>query len=131
MSQAIVLFDGYCNYCSGWADFIMRHDRCGYFKLGTLQSEAGQALLRQYHVPLDTDSVVLIENGQCYVKSDATARIMGHLSGPWPLFSGIKIVPRPIRNGVYDFIARNRYRWFGKRETCRVPNAAERDRFLE
>lgn len=127
----IVLFDGVCNLCNGAVDFIVRHDHQERFAFASLQSEAGQALLLQYHLPKDAfESMVLLKEGKLYQKSSAALQIAGELSPGWKLLKGFLVVPRPLRDAVYTFIARNRYRFFGRRETCRLPSPEERQRFL-
>jgi predicted DCC family thiol-disulfide oxidoreductase YuxK len=132
MDHPVILFDGVCNYCNAIVNWVLRLDRKGVFRFATLQSEHGQALLREHGLPPDNlDSVVLVENGKAYTKSDATLRIAHHL--PWWLQEArlLWIVPRPFRDAIYDTIARNRYRWFGKKESCMIPTAEQRGRFLE
>jgi predicted DCC family thiol-disulfide oxidoreductase YuxK len=131
MEHPVILFDGVCNYCNALVNWVMRLDRKGVFRFATLQSEHGRALLRQYGLPEEQlDSVVLVEKGKAYIKSDAALRIGHHL--PWWLQETrvLWVVPRPFRDAIYDFIARNRYKWFGKKESCMVPTAEQRERFL-
>lgn len=129
--NAVVLFDGVCNLCSSSVQFIINHDPKGYFKFASLQSEAGQALLQDHQ--LDTaslKSLVLLEQGKAYTHSTGALRIAKRLSGAWPLLYGFIIIPPFLRNAVYNLIARNRYRWFGKKEACWLPTPALRSRFL-
>mgnify|MGYP006292712871 CR=1 FL=1 len=129
--HAIVLFDGVCNLCNASINFVIDHDPGGYFKFASLQSgEAGDLLQGCAHAPGSPESIVLVEDGTCYNRSTAALRITRKLTGAWPLLYGFLAVPRPIRDVVYDWIARNRYRWFGKRDTCRVPTPELQDRFL-
>ena len=129
--HGIVLFDGVCNFCSGAVNFIIDHDPDGYFKFASLQSEAGQELLKRFKLPTDDfDTMVLIENNTYFNKSTAALRIARHLKGPLSLgFAGI-IVPRFLRDKGYEFIAKRRYQWFGKQDQCRMPTPAIRARFL-
>ncbi|RYY85477.1 MAG: thiol-disulfide oxidoreductase DCC family protein [Chitinophagaceae bacterium] len=132
MENPVVLFDGVCNYCNAIVNWVMRIDRRAVFRFASLQSERGQELLRQYGLPAgELGSVVLIEKGKAHTKSDAVLRIAHHL--PWWLQEArlLSIVPRPFRDAIYDTIARNRYKWFGKKEACVVPTAEQRSRFLE
>lgn len=131
MSDAIVLFDGVCNFCNYWVRFIMKHDKQKRFLFGTLQGTTATALLTAYGKDsLIPDSVVLIEKGKCYTQSTAVLRICKQLDG-WPkIFYLLIIIPAPIRNTVYRWIAKNRYRWFGKMEQCMVPDASEQSRFV-
>jgi predicted DCC family thiol-disulfide oxidoreductase YuxK len=127
----IILFDGECNLCDGTVQFILRHDAQKRFRFAALQSTAAQRL-----APEDTQtegerrSVVLIEGGKIYRKSTAALRIARHLDGLLPLLYAFIIVPRPIRDAVYSVIARNRYRWFGKKDACLLPTGELRQRFL-
>ncbi|HXC06030.1 MAG TPA: DCC1-like thiol-disulfide oxidoreductase family protein [Bacteroidia bacterium] len=129
--KVILLFDGYCNLCNSSINFILDRDRKDRFRFAALQSPAGVVLLKQYNIiPGITDSIVAIENGKAYLRSSAALRIAANLGFAWNLFLIFYILPPFLRNAAYDFIARNRYRWYGKRETCRLPNAAEKPRFL-
>lgn len=126
--MATVLFDGVCNLCNASVNFIIDRDPKGYFRFAALQSDAAKALGET--VTGDPDSVILYEDGKRYDKSTAALRIARRLSGLWPvLYMGI-IVPRPIRDVVYRFIARNRYKWFGKSDACRLPSPELKARFL-
>lgn len=128
---ALVLFDGVCNLCSASVNFIIDHDPGAYFRFASLQSEAGQERLREHRLPeAAMNSVVLLEQGRAYTRSTAALRIARHLSGGWALLYALIVVPRPLRDGGYAFIARNRYRWFGRTETCRLPTPELRSRFL-
>ena len=131
-SPALILFDGVCNLCAGAVRFIIKRDPKGFFRFASLQSELGQRLLKEHGIdPSRTDSFVLIENGAAYAESTAALRVARHLSRAWPLcYAGI-ILPRVLRDRVYRFIARNRYRWFGKQETCMIPTPELRARFIE
>ena len=133
-AQALVLFDGVCNFCNASVHFIVDRDPARRFRFAALQSAAGAAALRaQGRAPAagDPDSIVLIEGGRVYERSAAALRIARHLRFPWPLLYAFVVVPRPLRDLVYRLIARNRYRWFGRTEECRVPTPALRERFLE
>lgn len=128
---AIILFDGVCNLCNTSVQFIIQHDKNNYFKFASLQSEVGQELLKKYKIDTSiADSIVLIENNRSYVKSTATLRIARHLKALYPLLYGLIIVPPFVRNVIYDFIAKNRYKWFGKQETCMVPSAEITSKFI-
>ena len=136
--HALILFDGVCNLCNGFVNFVIDRDPDGYFKFAALQSEAAQQLLDDYEGETSTEggenilrSVVLIENGQVYRKSTAALRIARHLTGAWPLFVALMVLPRALRDAVYDVIAARRYDWFGRQDQCRVPTPALKDRFLE
>ncbi|WP_407407354.1 thiol-disulfide oxidoreductase DCC family protein [Peribacillus sp.] len=127
----VILFDGECNFCDSSVQFIIKRDPKGLFRFASLQSPTGQELQKKYQVPGNIDSIVLLENGKAYYKSTAALRICSHLKGAWKLFYGLVIVPRFIRNTAYDFIAKNRYKWFGKKEeSCMLPSPSIRKRFL-
>lgn len=135
MPESVVLFDGVCNLCSRAVQFMIAHDPQAKLTFASIQSEAGQALLRQHNlkVALDgqDDTVVYIEDGHIYTHSDAGLRIARHLSGVVRLAAPLIIVPRVVRDGVYRVIARHRYRWFGRTEACWMPTPDLKARFLE
>lgn len=125
----IVLFDGVCNLCSGSVQFIIRNDPKKKFHFAPLQSDLAMELLgNPEHFP---DSVVLIDHGKIYVRSTAGLRIAAGLRGLYPLFQVFYLVPRPLRDLVYDFISRRRYKWFGEKESCMIPSPDILDRFLD
>jgi len=129
--HAIVLFDGVCNFCNGSVNAIIRRDKRGYFQFAALQSDVGARLQRQYGLdPSALDTLVLIEGGRVYTKSTAGLRIARRLRWPWPALYAHLAVPPPVRDFVYDWFARRRYRWFGKRDECVVPSLEVRERFL-
>ncbi|OLY91252.1 Predicted thiol-disulfide oxidoreductase YuxK, DCC family [Cnuella takakiae] len=127
----IILFDGVCNLCNSTVQFVIRNDKNGVFRFASLQSESGKHLLAQTGLKDDMGSVVLVESGRVYRYSTAALHIARRLDGAWPLLYGLMIVPPFIRNGVYRFIAKNRYRWFGQKQTCWVPAPQLQSRFLE
>jgi len=126
----IVLFDGECNFCDHSVQFIINRDKEAIFKFTSLQSDVGQEITRKYQVPEHIDSIILVKDDKCYFKSAAALRICKHLSGGWKLFSVLSIIPKPIRDYFYDILAKNRYKWFGKKESCMIPLPEIRDRFL-
>ncbi|WP_053404099.1 thiol-disulfide oxidoreductase DCC family protein [Persicobacter sp. CCB-QB2] len=130
--KMIVLFDGVCNLCSWAVNFIIDHDPDKKFVFASLQSQVGQKLLKEVHhpAPAELDSVVLIQGNQWYEKSEAAVRVARHLKFPVNLLSLGFILPKFIRDFMYDFIAQNRYRWFGKQDSCRLPNPELQQRFL-
>ncbi|KAB8139090.1 thiol-disulfide oxidoreductase DCC family protein [Gracilibacillus oryzae] len=128
--QRIILFDGVCNLCNSSVQFIMKHDPNMYFQFASLQSEAGEKLTSKYEVPTTVESVVLIEGDRYYTESTAALRIAKKLNKFYPLLYAFIVIPKPLRNIIYKFIAKNRYRWFGKRESCMLPNPQDRKRFL-
>ena len=131
-ADAIVLFDGVCNLCSGFVQFILPRDDEGKYRFASLQSDVGQALLAEHDLPRDElESVVLIEDGESYVKSAAIIRIATGLGGVYGLLLPFRYLPRSVRDGVYDFVADHRYRWFGKKDRCMMPSEDVQSRFLE
>lgn len=126
----VILFDGVCNFCDASVQFILQRDPKETFHFASIQSEAGQELLRKHNVPANMDSMILIENDKVYYKSSAALRISRHLQGAWKLLYVFMVVPSPIRNLVYEVIAKNRYKWFGQKESCMLPPPNVRKRFL-
>lgn len=128
----LILFDGVCNFCNSSINFIIDHDPEKYFKFAPLQSELGQSILEQFNKNTkDLDSVILLKNNQLYQKSEAAVEITKHLSGSWKYLAVFGILPTFFLNFFYDIIAKNRYRIFGKTETCRIPTPELRERFCE
>jgi len=127
----VVLFDGVCNFCNSTINFVIKRDKYKTIKFAPMQSTAGVQLLEQYHLPQgEMKSFVFIENGTAYNKSSAALRVCKYLRGAWPLFYVLIIVPPFIRNAVYDYIAKNRYKWFGIQEKCMIPTPAIKAKFL-
>jgi predicted DCC family thiol-disulfide oxidoreductase YuxK len=133
MPQPVILFDGVCNLCNGFVDFVIVRDGRRRFRFASLQSAQGQALVRAAaSLPGDVpDSIVLVGTDGIFYRSTAVLRVLRGLRGAWPMLYALIVVPRPIRDVVYDWVARHRYRIFGTRDTCRVPTAEERSRFVE
>ncbi len=130
--QNIVLFDGVCNFCNAWVDFILPRDKNDRFRFVVLQSAAGKKILSTYHLHFDTlDTLVLIEDDSIYTHSTAALRILHSLGSIWSILYGFIIIPKFIRDGVYDIISRNRYGWFGERAVCRIPTEGEHHKFIE
>jgi predicted DCC family thiol-disulfide oxidoreductase YuxK len=129
--NAIILFDGVCNFCNAAINFVLKQDKKGVFRFAPLQSEAGQRLLKQYNLSTaEFDSFVLIDNGKIYKKSSASLRVMNKLPWYWKEAQLLRLIPTPFRDAIYDFIAKNRYKWFGKKEQCMIPTPEMRNRFL-
>lgn len=128
--NAIVLFDDVCQLCNASVRFIIARDPRAVFRFASLQSETGKALRKTFGVP-DVDSLVLLDGGRCYAKSSAALRICRRLKGGWKLFYLFILIPKPIRDYAYDFIAKHRYQWFGKQDYCLMPAPDIRARFLE
>ena len=131
LTHSIILFDGVCNLCNEAVNFVIKRDTGNVFKFTPLQEKQGVLLLKTHAVDTQKlDSIVLIENEKVYVKSSAALRIAKKMSNLWPLFFVLLIIPSFIRDGVYDFIAKNRYKWFGKKEQCMIPTQGLREKFL-
>jgi len=131
-SGPLLLFDGVCNLCNASVQFIIDRDPQARFRFAALQSDVGRALAAECGIDADAlDSIVLVEDGRCYTHSSAALHVARRLSGGWPLLAALTVVPRPLRDLVYGFIAARRYRWFGKEETCRIPTPELRARFLD
>lgn len=139
----VVLFDGLCNFCNSTIQFVVDHEEAPRLRFAPLQSDLAAKLLERVFGAAkakrllrgatgegDPDSVILVEDGRGYTHSTAGLRILGRLRAPYRWLSALVIVPRPIRDVVYRWIGRNRYRWFGKSETCRIPTPELRARFL-
>jgi predicted DCC family thiol-disulfide oxidoreductase YuxK len=132
LQQPIILFDGICNLCEWWVQFIIKRDIPALFRFAPLQSQTAQRLMAQYGLcPASVRTMVLIDGGSAFTKSDAALRIASYLPGMWSLLGVLYIIPRFLRNWAYDLVAKNRYRWFGKHDACMVPTADILDRFLE
>ncbi|MEH7095642.1 thiol-disulfide oxidoreductase DCC family protein [Neobacillus vireti] len=129
--KRIILFDGECNLCNSSVQFILKRDHSGKFKFISLQSSIGQDLLKKHGLARNVNSFVLIENEKLYLRSDAALRVCRQLNGLWKLFTFFLIVPPFVRDFVYDFVAANRYKWFGRNERCLLPSSKWIDRFLE
>ncbi|TNE73801.1 thiol-disulfide oxidoreductase DCC family protein [bacterium] len=129
--HSIVYFDGVCNLCNASVDFIIKRDLKAKFKFASLQSDLGQKILQENQFNSDDyDSFILEQNGNVYIKSSAAIRVAMQIGFPWSLLGVFLAIPPFIRNIVYSFIAKNRYKWFGKKETCRLPTPEERARFI-
>jgi predicted DCC family thiol-disulfide oxidoreductase YuxK len=129
--KSIVFFDGVCNLCNASIDFILKRDSKNRFLVGALQEDFSKKILSNYSVKQDyLDSLILIEENQIYFKSTAALRIARQLKGLWPIFYLLIGFPLWIRDPVYDWIGRNRYRWFGKKNKCRIASPDEQAKFL-
>ncbi|MFT3684351.1 MAG: DCC1-like thiol-disulfide oxidoreductase family protein [Phycisphaerales bacterium] len=133
----VLLFDGVCNLCSRTVQFVIRHqqqaaDTPGTLRFGTLQSPAAERLLAAVNAPVPLpDSMIVIDGGVFYARSDAALRMLAHLGWPWKMLTVFRILPRPMRDGLYKMVAGNRYTLFGKRDACMVPTPDLRARFLD
>lgn len=127
----IVLFDGVCNLCNGAVLFIIKRDKKDRFRFAALESDLGKELLARHNIdPGKIDSIVLISGDSAFAKAGAALRIAKYLTGLWPLLYSLIIIPKFIADAVYDFIARNRYKWFGKKESCMIPTPELKAKFL-
>ncbi len=127
----LVLYDGQCGLCNRTVQTILAHDRRGRFRFAALQSDVGRGMLARHGLPAGAmDTVVLVDEGRAFTKSRAALRIAGGLDAPWPLLRALAVVPRPLADLAYDFVARRRYRWFGRSDACMLPPPEVRARFL-
>ncbi len=131
-NKTIILFDGVCNLCNSAINFVIDKDKQDNFYFASLQSEFGQALLTHFDRNTnDFDSMIVYENGKIKTKSTAALRIAAGLSGGWKYFRVFNIIPIFLRNGVYNLIAKNRYKWFGQKNECRIPTPKLKAKFIE
>lgn len=131
MEPPVIIFDGVCNLCNASVNFIIARDPEARFRFTSAQSDAGSALQERYGIDAVGEATfILIKKGKAYTKSDAAIQIARELGGGWKLLSCAGIIPRPLRDRLYAFVAKNRYRWFGKKEECMLPTPALRKRFL-
>ncbi len=129
--EPILLFDGVCNFCNGAVNFVIKRNNKKNIRFSPLQSSTGIKLLNDYNLPADKlETFFFIENNQAYSYSTAALRVCRHLNGLWPLLYCFIIVPKFIRDGVYKSVGKNRYKWFGKKESCMIPSPDVRARFL-
>ena len=130
-SEKLVLFDGVCNFCNYWVNFAIKKDPKKKLKFTPLQGETAKQLLPRFNIDPDSlNSVIFIDKGKAYTQSSAALGITKYLNGGWKLFYGLMIIPKFIRDFFYNTIARNRYKWFGKKESCMVPTPEMKERFL-
>lgn len=129
--KSVILFDGVCNLCNDAVNFVIDHDRNNHFQFASLQSDFGKSILEKYLLQnLNLDTFVLIENNKAYLKSTAALRVCKRLGFPFLIAFPFIIVPKFIRDGIYNWVAKNRYQWFGKSATCRIPTPELRNKFL-
>ena len=127
----IILFDGICNFCNYWVDFIIKRDKDKTLKFATLQSDAGKKIANQFSiVNKNIDSIIFIKGGNYFARSDAVLEIAKELKSVWKILYLLKVIPRHLCNFIYDLIAKYRYPIFGKRNSCRVPTSEEISRFI-
>jgi predicted DCC family thiol-disulfide oxidoreductase YuxK len=128
-----IVFDGVCALCSAWVGFVLKRDCAHEFQFAAMQTAAGRTILMQHGVdPDDPVTFLLVDDGAAYTDTDAALRVVSRFGTGWRIFAGIvRVIPSSLRNVLYRWIARNRYRFFGRRAACLVPNADEADRFLK
>lgn len=130
--KPVILFDGVCNFCNASINFVIRQDKKNIFRFAPLQSNAGQQLAEKYFLPKENfETFILIDEGKVYTRSTAALKLLNLLPWYWKWLQLFWIVPRFLRDKVYDFVARNRYKWFGKKEVCMIPTPEMRSRFLD
>jgi predicted DCC family thiol-disulfide oxidoreductase YuxK len=127
----VLLFDGVCNLCNTGVGFVLDHEQSPLLRFASMQSNFGKSALTSHRFPECPSSIVLIESERVYTQSTAICRLMRYLRAPWHLLAFAIVIPAPIRDLIYDWIARNRYQWFGKLESCRVATSALANRFLD
>lgn len=127
----LVLFDGVCNFCQGSVQFIIKNDKSNSLKFASLQSNFGQQVIEKYKISKDIDSIIFVHQNSVFIKSNAALEIAKYLKFPYKMLIVLKIFPLFWRDKVYDFIAKNRYNWFGKQASCMIPSPEIRTRFLD
>ena len=131
LNKGLILFDGYCNLCSGTVQFIIKRDKKDYFRFASLQSEIGIQILSEFQLPLNFDkSVILIEDKTVWLKSNAILRIVARLNGLWPVIGIMRILPQYVSDMFYDLIARYRFKLFGKKNLCFIPETKIQNKFI-
>jgi len=130
-TNSVVLFDGHCNLCNTAVQFIIKRDRRAYFKFASLDWPFAAQLMEEQKELMQVDSILLLEKGELFTKSTAALKIAGRLDGLWPLMKIFFIVPTFIRDRIYNWVAQNRYKWFGRRTSCMVPDDDIQNRFLQ
>jgi len=129
-NRSVIFFDGVCNLCNASVQFVIAHESADFFRFAALQSDYARNTLTKFNLKAtDSNSVVLLENGLLYTKSSAALRIARRLNGLWPLLYSLIIVPKFLRDWVYNTIAKNRYKWWGRQETCWVPTPKLKTKF--
>jgi predicted DCC family thiol-disulfide oxidoreductase YuxK len=132
VSHSVLLFDGVCNLCNHIVTFIIHRDPKATFRFASLQSQIGARMLQQHGLPSsDMNTVILVEGNNFYTKSTAALHVFKRLGGLWPLLYMFIIIPKPIRDIIYAWVARNRYTWFGKKDQCMIPTPGLKERFLD
>ncbi len=131
LAAPAILFDGVCNLCNAWVRFVVRHDPTGIFRFAAQQSPIGQAMIKQHMSGShQLSSVILIMGNAVYTESTAVIEICARLAPPWSWIALLRVIPRRLRDICYHFVVRHRYQWFGRTDTCQVPSANVRSRFI-
>ena len=129
--KIVILFDGVCNLCNGAVQFIIKRDKTSKFLFASLQSDFGQSQLQKFGLdPSELHSIIALDNGKFFERSDAALTIASGLAQPWPMLGVFRILPRFFRDWIYDLISKNRYKIFGKRESCMIPTPELKGRFV-
>lgn len=129
--ESILLFDGHCSLCNAAVDFVLKRDTKKKLLFASIQGPGGQMVLKKYQLtPNYLETLVLVEEGQVYLGSTAALRVARLLGGGWPLFYSLIIIPKGLRDRIYQWIGKHRYKWFGRRASCRIPTASEKSYFL-
>lgn len=130
-NKGIIIFDGYCNLCSGLVNFLIKIDKKDYFRFAPLQSDWTRRILASHAISINyNESIILLIENKIFLKSDAVLEIISKLTGFWHFFKVFRIIPKPIRDYLYDFVAKYRYRIFGKKQTCMVGTEINRYKFI-
>jgi predicted DCC family thiol-disulfide oxidoreductase YuxK len=128
----VILFDGVCNLCNGAVNWAIRHDKENRFKFASLQSDYGKQAINRFHLTADyLNTIVLLDNDRVYLRAEAVLKILKHLGGIYSLAYIFNVIPSPILNFFYNIVAKYRYRWFGKNDSCMVPDASIKQKFIE
>ena len=130
-NKGLLIFDGYCILCSWSVRFILKRDKKDYFRYVALQSEYAKQIISSYNLPVDFDkSIVLISENKIWLKSDAVLQVVSRLNGIWPIFGIFRIIPKPIRASIYMLISKYRYKLFGKRNDCYIPEKKDMQKYI-
>jgi len=130
-NHKVILFDGVCNLCNSTVTYVIKRDKKDVFRFAALQDSAGQVLIKKHGIDTSkVDSILFVDGDKIYAKSTAALKIAKNMNGLYPLLYGFMIVPNFIRNWVYDYVASNRYRWYGKKESCMIPTPELKRKFL-
>jgi predicted DCC family thiol-disulfide oxidoreductase YuxK len=129
-NKGVILFDGVCNLCNGFVQKVISADKNDYFRFASLQSNEAKNLLKDHPELVNLKTIIFLENDEIYTRSTAALKVSKHLSGIWPFLQTGYIFPVFLRDGIYNFIAKNRYKWFGKKNQCMVPSSGVKSKFL-